>query len=169
MDAVRNALQPLEWKFPSCEMERQLASVLALSIDATRFMLAFFAACACGLALRNLSSAQGAMVFAARERHTRRCPVAAAVVAQLCAYAGQEQREHRAARAGRRIFSVVSGAALCVYVFGAGTAHGVASVLLNYALLRLAPKHAGLVAWIVNFPHLALWSATPSSRPHTSA
>jgi hypothetical protein len=51
----------------------------------------------------------------------------------------------------------MSGIALCIYVFGAGVVHGLASVLINWAILHLAPAHAGVLTWVFNFPHLATW------------
>jgi hypothetical protein len=61
--------------------------------------------------------------------------------------------------AGRSHFSLWAGILLCVYVFGAGVLHAFVSILVNWALLKLAPYQAGTLAWMFNFPHLALWCA----------
>lgn len=62
--------------------------------------------------------------------------------------------------AGRKLFALVSGVALCVYVFGAGILHGALSLAVNWTILHFAPAHAGALSWLFNFPHLVVWCAS---------
>lgn len=56
---------------------------------------------------------------------------------------------------GRQAVSVLTGVALCAYVFGGGVLHGAVVVVLNWAAFSLAPRHAAASAWLLNFPYLA--------------
>jgi hypothetical protein len=58
---VQTSRYLLEWKLPAQHFESQLAGKLLLTIDGVRFMLAFFAACSCGVILRRLESVAGAL------------------------------------------------------------------------------------------------------------
>ena len=59
-DAAAAALAVLQWKTEAMQFETLLSGYLSLTVDGVRFMLAFFAACACGAILRALPTVFGA-------------------------------------------------------------------------------------------------------------
>ena len=171
---VKDLLQALQWKLPALQWEADLATAASLSVDGARFMLSFFAACGCAAVLRSLTDMQSAHscdvspfdpCFGARAAGAMLCTWRE--VTSLAPVLADSETEsnietlhltHRCA-AARKTFALVSGVVLCFYAFGAGVAHGFVSVVVNWAILRLCPAHAGTLAWAFNFPHLAAWCA----------
>jgi hypothetical protein len=52
----------LQCKLPSLPVEATLANAVNLSVDGVRFMLAFFAACICGIVLRRIPGITSAVL-----------------------------------------------------------------------------------------------------------
>lgn len=61
---------------------------------------------------------------------------------------------HPPPRAGRHIFSLISGVALIAYPFGASCLHAVVPAVAVYACMLLQPQRCGTLAWAIAFPYL---------------
>jgi hypothetical protein len=64
----------LEWKMPPSDFERNMSSMVNLSVDGVRFMFAFFFSCLAGICLRHTPTVLGAPSNLLRScTQTKRC------------------------------------------------------------------------------------------------